>query len=80
MMIKTAACLLALGFLSACQSTMTTTKRETLREQNARYANSTSDSEPAPPAEGPATLTPDGHIDPDLVASPLFQQSAAGGL
>ena len=44
MMIKIAACLLTLGFLAACQSTTTTTKRETLRETNARYASANASS------------------------------------
>ena len=81
MMIKIAACLLALGFLAACETT-TTTKRETLREQNARYANNApSVNEPAAPAEGPEAVGA-GPMDPvrnpALVPSPLMRASAIG--
>lgn len=85
MMIKIAACLLALGFLAACETT-TTTKRETLREQNARYASNENASstlnEPPPPAEGPEDAAADGTLDPTqnpaLVPSPLLRTSAIG--
>jgi uncharacterized lipoprotein len=82
MMIKIAACLLALGFLAACETTKTT-KRETLREQNARYASNTSiQNEPAPPAEGPEDVPADRAMDPNqnpaLVPSPLLRASAIG--
>ena len=85
MIIKIAACLLTLGFLAACQST-NTTKRETLREMNARYASNESPSsalnEPAPPAEGPEDVPADRSIDPihnpALVPSPLLRENAAG--
>ena len=85
MMIKIAACLLALGFLAACESTKTT-KRETLREMTARYASSDSASssvnEPAPPAEGPedvpATRSLDPIENPALVPSPLLRANAIG--
>jgi hypothetical protein len=88
MMIKIAACLLAVGFLAACTTTTTTTKRETLREQNARYASNENASstlnEPAPPAEGPEDVAATGTLDPTqnpaLVPSPLLRQSAMGGL
>ena len=84
MIIKTAACLLALGFFAACQST-NTTKRETLRERNARYASNESASstlsEPAPPAEGPEDVPPDRSMDPihnpALVPTPLLRENAA---
>ena len=85
MMIKIAACLLALGFLTACESTKTT-KRETLREQNARYASNapSTQNEPAPPAEGPEDVPPDRSMDPTqnpaLVPSPLLRDNAAGDL
>lgn len=85
MIIKTAACLLILGFLAACQST-TTAKRETLRERNARYASAetaSSAAEPAPPAEGPEDVLPGGNLDPvhnpALVPSPLLRENAAEG-
>jgi uncharacterized lipoprotein len=85
MMIKIAACLLALGFLAACESTKTT-KRETLREMTARYASnenpSSSLSEPAPPAEGPEDVSADRPMDPTqnpaLVPSPLLRTNAIG--
>jgi hypothetical protein len=84
MMIKIAACLLALGFLSACESTKTT-KRETLREMTARYASNdtaTSMNEPAPPAEGPEDVSADRPMDPTqnpaLVPSPLLRTNAIG--
>lgn len=85
-MIKTATCLLALGFLTACQSTTTMTKRETLREQNARYASTESASstlnQPAPPAEAPDDIAADQSLDPNqnpaLVPSPLLRANAIG--
>jgi hypothetical protein len=86
MMIKIAACLLAVGFLAACESTKTTTKRETLREMTARYASnsSTSSTEPAPPAEGPEDVPADRRFDidgnPALVPTPLLRDNAAGDL
>jgi uncharacterized lipoprotein len=85
MMIKIAACLLAVGFLAGCESTKTT-KRETLREMTARYAsNETASSnlnEPAPPAEGPEDVPENRRFDidgnPALVPSPLLRQNAIG--
>jgi hypothetical protein len=82
MMIKIAACLLTLGFLTACESTKTT-KRETLRQTTSRYAsNSTTLNEPAPPAEGPEDVPPDRPLDPTqnpaLVPTPLLRASAIG--
>lgn len=84
MMIKIAACLLAVSFLAACESTKTT-KRETLREMTARYAsNDTSSVEPMPPAEGPEDVPADRPMDPTqnpaLVPSPLLRTNAIGGL
>lgn len=87
MMIKIAACLLALGFLAACETT-TTTKRETIREMTARYASNDSASsnlnEPAPPAEGPEDLPANRPMDPienpALLPTPLLRTSAIGGL
>ena len=85
MMIKIAACLLALGFLAGC-STTTTAKRETLREQNARYASgaNASSNELAPVAEGPeevpANQSTDPNDNPALVPSPLLRANAIGGL
>ena len=86
MMIKIASCLLALSFLAACQSTTTTTKRETLRERNSRYASSqnasTTLNEPAPPAEGPEDVSADRPMDPTQnpapVSSPLLRATAIG--
>jgi hypothetical protein len=85
MMIKIAAFLLVVGCLAACESTKTT-KRETLREMNARYANNESAtsslSEPAPPAEGPEDVPADRSMDPTrnpaLVPSPLLRTNAIG--
>jgi hypothetical protein len=86
MMIKIAACLLAVSFLAACETTKTT-KRETLREMNARYANNTNAStvnEPAPPAEGPEDVPANRRYDvdgnPALVPTPLLRTNAIGGL
>ncbi len=84
MMIKIAACLLAVSFLAACESTKTT-KRETLREMTARYAsNDTPLTEPMPPAEGPEDVPADRPMDPTqnpaLVPSPLLRTNAIGGL
>ena len=84
-MIKTASCLLALGFLAACTSTTTTTKRETLRQRNAQYASneraSTTLNEPAPPAEGPGYAPANGTLEPNQNPAlvPLFHDSAAVG-
>jgi len=82
MMIKIAACLLTLGFLAACETT-TTTKRETLREMQNRYASSASAlNEPAPPAEGPEDVSADRPLDPTqnpaLLPSPLLRATAMG--
>jgi hypothetical protein len=84
MMTKIAACLLAVAFLSACQTTKTT-KRETLREMTTRYASSDNAStmnEPAPPAEGPEDVSADRPMDPTqnpvLVPSPLLRTNAIG--
>jgi hypothetical protein len=84
MMIKIAACLLAVAFLAACQTTKTT-KRETLREMTTRYASSDSApnmTEPAPPAEGPEEAPPERLMDPNknpaLVPSPLLRTNAIG--
>ncbi|MEY2558796.1 MAG: hypothetical protein QOE34_2221 [Verrucomicrobiota bacterium] len=82
MMTKIAACLLAVSVLTACETTRTT-KRETLREMNTRYAsNTTSSTEPAPPAEGPEDVPAEGPADlnrnPALVPSPLLRANAIG--
>ena len=83
MMIKIAACLLAVSFLAACESTKTT-KRETLREMTARYASNSAStlSEPAPPAEGPEDVPANRPMDPienpALVPSPLLRANAIG--
>jgi uncharacterized lipoprotein len=87
MMTKIAACLLAVGLLAACETTKTT-KRETLREMNARYASNTdasaSRNEPAPPAEGPEDVPANRPMDPienpALVPTPLLRTNAVGGL
>ena len=86
MMIKIAACLLAVSFLAACESTKTT-KRETLREMTARYASmdtSSTSIEPLPPAEGPEEAPPERLMDPNqnpaLVPTPLLRANAIGGL
>lgn len=83
MITRIAACLLAVGFLAACQSTTSTTKRETVRDVTSRYASNQNVSkvnEPAPPAEGPEDTG--GNLDPNqnpaLVPSPLLRQSAIG--
>ena len=85
MLIRFAVCLLTVSVLAACQST-TTTKRETLREMNARYASSPNpniSSEPAPPAEGPEEVSgdlTDPVRNPALLPTPLLRRSAAGSL
>jgi hypothetical protein len=82
MMIKIAACLLAIGFLAGCETTTKTTKRETIREMTARYASNSTLNEPAPPAEGPEDVPENRRFDidgnPALVPSPLLRQSAIG--
>jgi hypothetical protein len=86
MIIKIAACLLAIALLAACETTKTT-QRTTLREMNsARLAStdttSTNLNEPAPPAEGPEDIPSEGPRDldrnPALVPSPLLRMNAAG--
>jgi hypothetical protein len=85
MMIKIAACLLAVTFLASCETTKTT-QRTTLREMySARLASNDTSSnlnEPAPPAEGPETAPPERLMDPvknpALVPSPLLRSNAAG--
>jgi hypothetical protein len=85
MMIKIAACLLAVTFLASCETTKTT-QRTTLREMNsARLASNDTSSyanEPAPPAEGPEDIPAEGPRDPvrnpALVPSPLLRVNAAG--
>ena len=85
MIIRIAACLLAVGFLAACEST-SITKRETVREMTSHYAagnpNLAPSREAAPPAEGPeeANGDLDPEHDPALVPSPLLRASAAGSL
>ena len=86
LIIRFAVCLITVSVLAACQST-STTKRETLREMNARYANSPNpniSSEPAPPAEGPEEVSGDRSSDPirnpALLPTPLLRRSAAGSL
>jgi hypothetical protein len=86
MTIKLATCLLALSFLSACQSTQSTANSPSMQQQavaqNTRYANSLQES--APPAEGPEDIPAEGPIDPSrnpaLLPTPLLRTSAASGL
>ena len=83
MITKIAAGLLAVSLLAACQSTTTTAKRTTLREQNAARLAATDTTEPTPPAEGPEDIGagPNDPVqNPALVPSPLLRRSAAGGL
>ena len=85
MMIKIAACLLAVSLLGACTTT-STTQRTTLREMNnARLASTDTTSslnEPAPPAEGPEDVPGEGPRDlnrnPALLPSPLLRMNAVG--
>jgi hypothetical protein len=83
MMIKIAACLLAVAFLAGCETTKTT-KRETLREMTTRYASNPTSNEPAPPAEGPEDVPANRPMDPvenpALVPTPLLRTNAIGGL
>jgi hypothetical protein len=84
MMIKIAACLLTVAFFTACQSTKTASKRTTLREMYATNTNASSysDTNPAPPAEGPEDIPAEGRYDldrnPALVPSPLLRANAIG--
>jgi uncharacterized lipoprotein len=86
MITKITAGLLAVTLLAACETT-TTAKRTTLRETTAARlasADTTSNLEPAPPAEGPEDIpaaAPRDPVDnPALVPSPLLRLNAAGGL
>ena len=84
MITKITAGLLAVTLLAACETTKTT-QRTTLREMNASRlvaADTTSNLEPAPPAEGPEDIPAEGPRDPvrnpALVPSPLLRVNAAG--
>lgn len=79
MKTKIASCLLALAFVTGCETTKTT-KNGTLEERMGRIA-SVNAAEPAPPAEGPEDIPAEGPLDvnrnPALVPSPLLRNSAA---
>ena len=85
MIIKTATCLLALSFFTACTTTQSTAGRQTLADrvlaQNAAIAPVDG---LAPVAEGPEDVPADRGIDPSrnpaLLPTPLLRTSAAGGL
>ena len=84
MITKITAGLLAVTLLAACETTKTT-QRTTLREMNASRlaaADTTSNLEPSPPAEGPEDIPAEGPRDlarnPALVPSPLLRDNAAG--
>jgi uncharacterized lipoprotein len=84
MITKITAGLLAVTLLAACETTKTT-QRTTLREMNSARlasADTTSNLEPAPPAEGPEDIPAEGPRDPvrnpALVPSPLLRANAAG--
>ena len=85
MITKIAACLLTVALLGACTTTSTTTtKRETLRDMQARYASANdvnSLNEPPPPAEGPEDVPAEGPSEvlrnPGLVPTPLLRANAA---
>ena len=86
MIIKFATCLLALSFLSACQTTSSMANRQTL-EQRLMAENTVNPygaEEPMPPAEGPEDIPAEGPVDPArnpaLLPSPLLRASAAAGL
>ncbi len=82
MMIKFAACLLALSLGTACTSNQSTASRMTLQQRVA--ANTSSVNEPAPPAEGPEDIPAEGPVDPNrnpgLLPTPLLRGNAAAGL
>lgn len=86
MMTKIAACLLTVALCTACTTTQTASKRTTLREMYASNTDTSSYSEtnPAPPAEGPEDIPAEGPRDPvrnpALVPTPLIRVNAAGGL
>lgn len=83
MMIKIATCLLALSLFTACQSTQTTSSRQTMSQRLAANT-STSIDEPPPPAEGPEDIPAEGPTDPqrnpNLLPTPLLRANAAAGL
>jgi hypothetical protein len=80
MKTKIASCLLALAFVTGCETTKTA-KNGTLEERMTRIASADSATEPAPPAEGPDDVPADGTIDvnrnPGLVPTRLLRNSAA---
>ena len=86
MINKIAICLLALSCATACTTTQSTAKRETLADrmvaQNSTNANAVG--EPMPPAEGPEDIPAEGPIDPNrnpgLLPTPLLRANAAAGL
>ena len=86
MINKIAICLLALSCATACTTTQSTAKRETLADrmiaQNSTNPNAVG--EPMPPAEGPEDIPAEGPVDPNrnpsLLPTPLLRASAASGL
>lgn len=84
MILRTASCLLALVFFTACGATNSTARRQPMDQrllaQNSAYAPG----EPAPPAEGPEGLPANAPLDPDrnpgLLPTPLLRTSAASSL
>jgi hypothetical protein len=87
MKIQIAASLLSLALLPACSTTQTTASHETLEQRMmAKYASADTrtlgtETEPAPPAEGPEDIPAEGPRDPDrnpaLVPTPLLRYWAS---
>jgi hypothetical protein len=73
---------LALGFLTACQTT-TITPTAKMKPAMADRLAALNTEEPMPPAEGPEDVAPgpaqDPTRNPGLVPSPLLRYSAASG-
>jgi hypothetical protein len=86
MILKIATCLLAASLMTACSTTQSTAKRETLA-QRMMAQNTTNPGgieEPMPPAEGPEDIPAEGPVDPNrnpgLLPTPLLRANAAAGL
>ena len=84
MILKIATCLLALSVFTACSTTQSTAKRQTLEERMIAQNSTGGIDEPMPPAEGPEDIPAEGPVDPHrnpgLLPTPLLRANAAAGL
>ena len=84
MILKIATCLLAASLVTACSTTQSTAKRETLEQRMIAQNTAGGIDEPMPPAEGPEDIPAEGPVDPNrnpgLLPTPLLRANAAAGL